>query len=169
MGKEQSRSLQKSPTMSGYTPVYYNQFNKKWTDDEIMLVGDELVAWMKLPANYYITRFCTQNMICRQRIAEWAAKNEYFSQCLDIAKGIQESKLVDMGITNGKNCGMAIFVLKNVAGMRDRQEIEHSGSIEERVRNMSTEERKVREKQLIAKLKAKVKNDASKANSESEN
>lgn len=51
------------------------------------------------------------------------------------------------------NPALAIFLGKNYLSQRDKQEIEHSGSVEERVRNLTEEERTKR----IAILKQKLK------------
>ena len=47
---------------------------------------------------------------------------------------------------------LAIFLGKNYLGQSDRQEIEHSGSIENKIRNMDQETRENRIKELESKL-----------------
>jgi len=50
------------------------------------------------------------------------------------------------------NAAVAIFLGKNYLGQADKQEIEHSGSIEQKVDNMSKKERLARIKELKKKL-----------------
>jgi len=52
-------------------------------------------------------------------------ENEKFSLALKTCKDTQESRLFKIGLTS--RSPMPVFALKNVAGWRDKQEVEHSG------------------------------------------
>lgn len=109
------------PSKKKYQALFGNQFARKYTDDDIHRIGDELVLWFKNnPNNYYLKMFCVEKMINPQNISEWEAANKYFAYCLSIAKAIQEERIVRLGIKG--NPAMPIFILKNVAGMRDTQD-----------------------------------------------
>jgi hypothetical protein len=103
-----------------------NQFSKKYTDDEIELLGEEMIEWFRKRKNIWLHDFTAQKMIGAQRISEFAERNDYFAYLLGIAKQMQESKLFKLGKT--WTGAMPIFALKNVAGWRDRQEIDHTNA-----------------------------------------
>lgn len=87
----------------------------------------------------------------RQTIYNYANKDEYFDtikKARDYIVSCIESKLVN---TNA-NAGGVIFLAKNY-GYHDKQELGISGTITEKVRNMTEEQRLKR----IAELKSKLK------------
>ena len=63
------------------------------------------------------------------RLSEWAKINKKLSEALKRLKDIQTHKLVVLSLGRKIDTAMAIFTLKNIAGWRDRQEVEHSGEI----------------------------------------
>jgi len=104
-----------------------NQFSKKYTDDEIELLGEEMIEWFRKRKNVWLHDFAAEKMIGAQRVSEFAERNDYFGYLLGVAKQMQESKLFKLGKT--WTAAMPIFALKNVAGWRDRQEIDHTGGV----------------------------------------
>jgi len=63
-----------------------------------------------------------------QRMSEFAQASEKFSVALKKMKDIQEYKLVIGALAGKLNSTMAIFTLKNVAGWRNEQYLEHKGA-----------------------------------------
>ena len=94
-------------------------WNKKYTSDEIERIADDMYVWFQDERNIWLSDFAIFRMISRQRISDFAVKNEYFAYVYDLCKQIQESKLVKIGMSKKANAAMAIFSLKNVAGWRD--------------------------------------------------
>ena len=77
--------------------------------------GIDLDAWRRTVARGYSpSRFC-----------EWVKLSPEFSGAYEKAMAVQESRLVSKGL-EGKGQAMAIFILKNNHGWRDKQEIEQT-------------------------------------------
>jgi len=73
----------------------------------------------------FMTEFASKRGYARQRLTEFAQASEKFSDALKRMKDIQEYKIVIGALTGKLNPTFAIFTLKNVAGWRDRKEIQH--------------------------------------------
>lgn len=71
--------------------------------------------------------FCCMVKIHRDTLVEWAKKYPDFSVAVKEAKDHQERILVENGLAGATPPAMTIFILKNLAGYRDQQSIEHSG------------------------------------------
>jgi hypothetical protein len=72
--------------------------------------------------------FAHQNKFASQRISEFCKVPE-FADALKRFEDIQQSKIIAQAFIKAIDVTFAIFTLKNVAGWRDRQEVEHSGEI----------------------------------------
>ena len=81
-----------------------------------------------LNVNFWLGDFAVERGYHRQRLSEFAEESKVFSDTLKKAKQIQENKLVKVALLNKFNPAMAIFALKNVAGWRDRKEMEVEAS-----------------------------------------
>lgn len=104
---------------------------KKYTDDYIDKLGNEMLEWFKDPKEFWLKDFAIKNGFPSQLFSVFAEKSDKFSEALKKAKDIQESKLVRMGFNKKFNCAMAIFALKNVSGWRDMLEQKNQLSDEE--------------------------------------
>lgn len=69
------------------------------------------------------------NIHYRQIFSDWAKKNKDYSDALKEAKGLEVERYRVNGSLHLYNPAFAIFTLKNIAGWRDKQEIEHSGEV----------------------------------------
>lgn len=91
-----------------------------------------------------LTSFAASVMCSRSTINEWMAANPEFSESVKIGKALCATWWEKVSRTNavegGGNATLCIFGLKNMAPdeWRERQEIEHSGSID--INKMSDEE-----------------------------
>lgn len=68
----------------------------------------------------------------RQRISEWRkkfAENEEFSDTIKKIDEELEHRLLRIGLSKSSSTAMAIFALKNNYGWKDKQEVEHSGTV----------------------------------------
>ena len=77
----------------------------------------------------FVTEFASKRGYARQRLTEFAQASEKFSDALKRMKDIQEYKIVIGALTGKLNPTFAIFTLKNVAGWRDRKEIQPGGEM----------------------------------------
>ena len=99
---------------------------KKYDDEFISKELEALVEWMKDDNNFWLKDFSIERGYPYAYLSVWANENESFSNSLKKAHDIQETKLVKGGLSGKFNNAMAIFVLKNVAGYRDVQAIDHT-------------------------------------------
>lgn len=87
---------------------------------------------------YTITGLCMALDICRDTLCEYAKKDE-FSDTIKKAKLKVENYLEKHLITDSSTTGI-IFNLKNNFGWSDKQQIEHSGNVNNPFSELSTEE-----------------------------
>lgn len=87
---------------------------------------------------YTITGLCIALDICRDTLSEYMKKDE-FSDTIKKAKLKVENYLEKHLITDSSTTGI-IFNLKNNFGWSDKQQVEHSGNINNPFSGMSTEE-----------------------------
>jgi hypothetical protein len=92
---------------------------EKWTPDKLNVLAEELLSWFANPGNLWLKDFATMKGLYWGSLTDFAEKSESFSHALKIAKEMQESKLVKIGLSKRSNVAMAIFALKNVSGWRD--------------------------------------------------
>jgi hypothetical protein len=98
----------------------------------------------------------------RQTVYNWLHEHPELQALIDSEReriiDLAENKLVG-NLKKGKDVTVH-FVLRTLGknrGYTEKQEIEHSGSIEERVRNMTEEERQKRKRELMEKLEREKK------------
>ncbi len=87
---------------------------------------------------YTITGLCMALDICRDTLSEYVKKEE-FSDTIKKAKLKVENYLEKHLITDSSTTGI-IFNLKNNFGWSDKQQIEHSGNVNNPFSELSTEE-----------------------------
>lgn len=62
-------------------------------------LGNDLIEWARVETNNVIQQFANERHISLQRLLKLAEKNDYFAQCLEIAKelicGRHEQKLLE--------------------------------------------------------------------------
>ena len=87
---------------------------------------------------YTVTGLCLALDICRDTLLEYS-KDEKFSDTIKKAKLKVENYLERHLITDSSTTGI-IFNLKNNFGWTDKQQLEHSGNINNPFEGLSTEE-----------------------------
>jgi len=102
---------------------------RRYTDLVVSKLAKDLIEWIDNPTNFWLGDFAVLNNMGRQRFPELAESNKEFGKAYEIAKQIQENRLVRAGLSNQFNSTMVIFSLKNVAGWRDKSEVEHTGNV----------------------------------------
>lgn len=113
---------------------------KKYTEVEIMQqkIDKYFEGCNKSNEPYTVTGLCLALDICRDTLAEYAKKEE-FSDTIKKAKLKVENYLERHLITDSSTTGI-IFNLKNNFGWTDKQQLEHSGNINNPFEGLSTEE-----------------------------
>ncbi len=126
---------------------------KVWTTEKVNEIGEELLKWFKADENHmFIIEFAVEKDIWKQRFYEWAKENEVFADYLKKAEEIQETRLLRKGVKGGNATAFTIFLLKNLHGYRDKQDIDMK---QERIIKVEGEDAK-----LIKKMLKDVKNNA---------
>lgn len=87
---------------------------------------------------YTVTGLCLALDITRETLSEYSKKDE-FSDTIKKAKLKVENYLEKSLVTTGPATGI-IFNLKNNFGWKDKQEIEHSGEVNNPFKDLTTEE-----------------------------
>jgi hypothetical protein len=114
---------------NSYIGKFEHVFNKRWEDYEIKNLADELLLWMeKADNNLWINDYFISKRISRARVSDFQ-KNKYFSYVYDLCKGLQESRMFQMGGSKQVNPAMFIMGLKNNHAWTDKQQLEHSGGV----------------------------------------
>ena len=86
----------------------------KWTPEAIEAEGEALLAWlMEDESRFWVKSFATERGYSPQRFSEWVKVSPEFSEAYEIARGIQESRLLHMGL-RGRGQSMAILVVSRV-------------------------------------------------------
>lgn len=103
---------------------------KKYTDDWLKKEAKTLLDWFsEEETRFWLKDFAIERGYHPTRLDEFAQKSKEFSSAYNIAKAIQESRIVKGGLSGEMNAKMAIFSLKNVAGWRDTKDINLGGSV----------------------------------------
>ena len=121
--KKNSQSIKKRTGENHYIGKYEHIFNKKWTEDDIKALADEILDWMeKEPKNLWFKDFLIEKRIDGKRLTEFSQKNEYFSYIYSLCKDLQESRMFKLGTSKATNPAMFIIGLKNNHGWTDKPE-----------------------------------------------
>lgn len=78
----------------------------------------------------FLTDFAKSIGVNQDTLHEWIKKHPEFSEAFKTAKEKQEKIVVINAMRKLYDSTFSIFTLKNIAGWRDKQEIEHQGSVE---------------------------------------
>lgn len=113
---------------------------KAYTEVEVMQqkIDKYFKECYKNKEPYTVTGLCLALDITRETLSEYSKKDE-FSDTIKKAKLKVENYLEKSLITTGPATGI-IFNLKNNFGWKDKQEIEHSGEVNNPFKNLTTEE-----------------------------
>lgn len=100
---------------------------RRYTEEYVDTLGKKLLEWMENPSNFYLGNFAVENKMSRPRLQELACQNKEFEKVFEVAKQMQENRIVMLAMAKKIDTAMAIFALKNVAGWRDKTETEIGG------------------------------------------
>lgn len=68
--------------------------------------------------------------VCRDTLHEWSKQHAEFSDAIKRAQAHQEHILIQNGLTGRYHPAVAIFALKNLAGWRDKVEVDNRSHVE---------------------------------------
>ena len=95
---------------------YGNTNASKYTEEQIVAIGVELLEWLRRPQNYWIDEFLVEKDLYDDFLSYYCEKYNSFSDLIRKAKKIQASKIIKGGMNRGFSDGMAKFVLINNHG-----------------------------------------------------
>lgn len=100
---------------------------EKWTEEEALKLGEELIEWMGVEAvteNMFFEEFLIMKKHMQPKTLAYLAKKfTSFLTLLSVAKKIQELKLKKYGTADKLNASITKFVLINNHDYRDKKEI----------------------------------------------
>src|SRR4051812_19274043 len=98
----------------------------EYTPDVIESMADRLIAWAQSHDALYLESFCKRERTYPQRLTEFAAKNEKFSEALKIAKCANAANIGEAVAAGEIPPAVGIFGLKQ-HGHTEKQEVKHTG------------------------------------------
>jgi hypothetical protein len=125
MAKKQKQ--EKAPKDSTKSTAKKPGRKKVWTEEkkeDLLVLFREFIDDREFPV---IQTFCAEHHIWQQRLDEWPE----FAETIKICKNKATAYLIENGIKarGGLKPAVVIFTLKNIAGWRDKVDVEHSGAI----------------------------------------
>lgn len=112
------------------------QPKEKWTEKRALELGEDLIAWLKAKdedgedrGNIFFKEFLIMERdLYPDVIGYLSDKFSSFSDLIKKAEAIQELKLQKYGVGDRLNATMTKFVLTNIHGWRDSQNIDHTSN-----------------------------------------
>jgi len=124
---------------------------KKWTEEKIIAEGKALLKWYEADENrLWLKDFAIKRGYSPQRLSDWAKVSEEFLESLQLAKAIEESRLVNGALKNKFNPQFTFRALANVAGWRDSKDLNVGGQPDNPLRPVSPDEYEARLRQDLA-------------------
>ena len=129
--KRKYNYTKKTGRPSSYRPRYCQMIIKFFEDHELMAerikaTGDNGYEQTERIANEYptIADFARKIRVNRSSILAWAETYPEFSKALKEAKDLQHEIIIKGGLMGVFNASFSIFAMKNIAGWRDKTEVE---------------------------------------------
>lgn len=122
---------------------YFSQpVNEEVSKDVVTKTGDVIPVIMKKPTAFKsYAGFAIKIGVSRETLHEWCRTYPDFSDAYKRGKDYQENYLLINGLEGLTNPAMTIFTAKNVTDMKDKREIENTGSIPVTVTPIDLDER----------------------------
>jgi len=104
---------------------------KKYTTEFIEVEAKALLEYAKESENTipFKQEFAIKRCYPSENLSIWAKENDEFSQALKRFEDVQTLNIVKAIMKKKIDVAAGIFTLKNVAGWRDKKELEHTGEI----------------------------------------
>lgn len=104
---------------------------RTWTARTIEALIPDMLAFAGKPSSLFLGEWLAKKGMHREMLREFISKNPKFADAHKLAQTMLEGHLIHKGYT--ANPAMSIFLLKSIHKHSDRQEIELSGEITEKV------------------------------------
>ena len=105
---------------------------EKWTEEELLEVGNKLLTWMQKPDNIFFEKFLLLEFdIYGSFLATYKSKYDSFSKLLDKAKKLQEFKLSEGGLKKDFDGGVTKFCLINNHGYTSERTVNENKNTEQ--------------------------------------
>lgn len=103
----------------------------KWTKEKIDEEAEALIEWFNDEQNekdnkLFLTKFVISRGYSRKELQTFADRSQEFLHAYNRAKDIQEQFLIDKGLKAEYNPYFTGLTLKNIAGWRDKQDVDHT-------------------------------------------
>lgn len=85
----------------------------KWTPAELERLAENLTKFMKDPKRIYFKQWCVEEGIPSSYVTRFAEMSEAFAQALEKANDVQESRLVERGLSGEWNHAVARLILNS--------------------------------------------------------
>lgn len=135
-GEEIKKSAQEDIKVPKKTGAQYGNKNaEKWTEEEALKVGVELLEWIGTPGprevtkdgfltypNMFFTKFLKERKLCYSLISDLTKKFDSFSSLIKKCKEIQKDLLMENALNNKTNSTFTMFLLKCNYGMMEARE-----------------------------------------------
>lgn len=115
----------------------------EWTTERIEAAAAALVVWFGNEDSLFFEKFAHDMDLAWSHLLEIGKGNAKFAAAYARVKEIQRLRLAEGGLKGKYNAQMAYNTLKNVAGWRDKTEVEHSGNMNQIVRYHKPERKKL--------------------------
>jgi len=95
---------------------------RKLKKKDIEAIGEEMIAWFREDEkNFLLKDFASTKFVHSSIFDEWAEKYPKFKINYELARELQEVRMVKNMMKPGSNVTGFIFAAKNLIGYRDRQ------------------------------------------------
>ena len=118
--EEYCEEIVKYFSVEPYREVIVTTEGKNFSKEDVKLVPNQLP---------FLSAFARHIGVTHDTLIEWTNVHPEFSEAYKKAKELQKEFLIENGLQGLYNPAFAIFTAKNITDMRDKQEIEHSGTI----------------------------------------
>ena len=112
---------------------------RKWTEEKIMEVGEELWAWFQVPENLFYNKFLAVRGLHPQRISEFQSVSSAFAEIIKKCNALQEVKLMEAGMSKeaSRSQMFAIACLNNKHGWAHKSESKSTNITTVRVEDLA--------------------------------
>jgi len=97
-----------------------------WTDEKIEEEIEALYEWLENPRNYYLASFLNSRGLLREHASRFEKRHEGFRDAFNLARQIQEQRLVDLAVTKKGDGNFIKFMLVAREGWKDESTVNHN-------------------------------------------
>lgn len=129
------------------------KFTNPKTEDEAIILGKEMIAWLHIDSNVFFNKFLSERLIRPGQIKKLRETYESFDRLIETAQYIQEWKLADKGAHGKLNPYIVRLVLSNKHSWKDTTEDTDKNK---KLKSMDEKQLHDELKKLIGEVKEKI-------------